>query len=81
VLATIVLLGFWWLGAAMLMRQEDPRPLRARARDVWEVLRHGAGRRIARSFVRYLSPAFHPSAIENEHLARSYLEAIGRADA
>lgn len=76
--ATIVLTGFWILGCVTLMRQEPPRPLRERMVDAWRALARSPGPKMARSFVRYLRPGFHPDQIGNERLASAYLEQIGR---
>jgi predicted metal-dependent hydrolase len=78
--ATCVLVGFWLGGTVTLMRQEAPRPWRKRLRDGWEMLTRSPAPNMARSFVRYLRPGFHPDDIDNDALALGYLAQIGRAD-
>lgn len=79
VLATSVLVGFWMMGTTMLMRQEPRRGLRVRARELWGVLTHSPAPNMARSFVAYLAPGFHPSRVDDYALAHEYLTRIGRA--
>jgi hypothetical protein len=78
VLATATLTGFWMAGTLMLLAQErDASP--------GVVMRHLAvgyqkgtlGRGdMARAFIAYLRPGFHPTDNDNEHLAKSHLEGI-----
>jgi predicted metal-dependent hydrolase len=80
VYATTMLGGFWLWGAVMLMRQEK-RGLRGTLRELGKmrkrdpILRRVFGRGI-REYVRW---DFHPSHIDNEHLARDWFAARGMA--
>lgn len=80
-LATVTLVGFWVVATTLLMRQEGLgwAEIRRQAREA-----RGKGHlfdgTIARAFRDYLRRDFHPSQVPNGHLAREYLERIGRAE-
>jgi hypothetical protein len=83
VIATTQLLGWWFVGAAMLMAQEDlSREERERHRAEAEQLQlRKEGKRRFELFesaiVAYLRPGFHPDDEDDYHLAREYLESVG----
>ncbi len=82
VIALAVFVGFWFSGAFMLLRQEkDVGWLRMAGELVGAVRRGHLGHGdLARAFFSYLRPGFHPSQIDNEPLARDYLDRIGRLE-
>lgn len=79
VIATATLTGFWMAGTIALLAQEkDTSPV--------DLLRHIAagvkGGRLgrgdmAKAFIAYMRPGFHPADNDNEHLAKSHLASIG----
>lgn len=78
VMAVLLLMGFWHSATKMLLSQEDisPAEIRAEQRDARE---RGQNKSfILRAIASYLRPGFHPDQIDNDHLAREYLEQIGR---
>jgi predicted metal-dependent hydrolase len=83
VMATTTLLGFWFLGTAMLLRQEKGLGLREILRQLRVAMTvNPLGRRVfARGLREYLRPNFHPWQTDNLALARTHLERIGRAAA
>jgi hypothetical protein len=75
------LLVFWNLGARMLIAQERgiSRADRRRFREQAVSFRPGHTRKLlSRAFFDYVRPGFHPDRRDNYHLARNYLESIGR---
>jgi uncharacterized protein len=80
VLATIGFVGFWFAGAFILLRQERELPRARLIAELWRAFEEGHFGQgdIARAFVQYLRPGFHPSQIDNTGLARSFLAGIGR---
>lgn len=80
VLATVLLGGFWLWAAVRLMRQ-DPMPRRERLRDL-RALR-GDDRLVRRVFVRgiqrYLRRDFHPDQTDDRDLAARWFAARGLA--
>lgn len=79
VLATAGLLLFWTVGTTMLMKQEgfDRAEVLRQLRVAVSSGRIGNGD-MRRAFVQYLRRDFHPSHVENYHLAANYLRSIGR---
>jgi predicted metal-dependent hydrolase len=78
VLATAGLLYFWRRGTAMLLQQEGlSRGEIARQRKIGRALGQDTGFLLS-GIVSYLRPGFHPDDHDNYHLARRYLESIGR---
>ncbi len=81
--ATALLLGFWSFAAVSLLRQEPeldwPRLARELAISVQQ--KQLGGHKMGKAFISYLAPDFHPSKMANDHLAREYLEGIGRSQA
>jgi predicted metal-dependent hydrolase len=78
VLATVGLMYFWRRGSEMLIAQEGlPRKEVARQRKLGKELGQGTGF-LLDGILSYLRPGFHPDKHDNYHLARGYLEAIGR---
>lgn len=79
-MATLMLGGFWWLGAASLMVQDDALNW-PRLRQDWKTFR--ANRPPEAVFVRgirqYLRPDFHPTQSDTDALAAQYLSAVGLA--
>lgn len=79
-LATTVLVGFWGLATVMLLGQEKtPLARLLRERREAHARDDSASSDIARAFLQYLKPDFHPSQNDNEGLARDYLEARAMA--
>jgi uncharacterized protein len=83
IMATTTLLGFWFLGAAMLLRQEKGLTLREILRQLRAAMQaNPLGRRVfARGLREYLRPSFHPWQTDNLALARMHLDRIGKAAA
>ncbi len=83
VMATSTLIGFWFLGTAMLLRQEKGlgwreivRQLRASGKE------NPVGRKVfVRGLREYLRRDFHPWQTDNLGMARAYLERVTRAAA
>jgi predicted metal-dependent hydrolase len=83
VVATVGLLGFWWAGAYHLMRQDRA--------VTWKELLSGRSQSrgrgalslgdIARSFVSYLAPDYHPWQTDDYHLAQQLFADQGFAAA
>jgi len=74
-IATIGLLLWWTVLMAVLIRQDPGATTRTALRDLARAQREGkmpCGR-IARGFLRYLRPGFHPSEDDDLHYARAYL--------
>ncbi len=82
-IATTGLVAFWWSGAFYLMRQDKSLTLAELRRGRQQS--HGRGelslRDIARSFVDYLKPDFHPWQVDDYHLAERLFKAQGLAAA
>jgi hypothetical protein len=80
VVATIVLLGFWAQGIAVLLRQEPEFEWRAAVREYMQIRSRHAGltSRMPKAFLQYLHPDFHPAKVDNDELALAYLQSIGR---
>lgn len=80
--AGVMLLGFWGLGLSMLLAQERRRGvgLRAQAASLRDLAAVAVpiAKRVPGAILDYLRPGFHPDQRDNEGLARSYLESIGR---
>lgn len=83
VVATGTLIGFWVLGAAMLLRQEQGLTLRETLRQLRAAMQvNPLGRQVfARGLREYLRRDFHPWQTDNLALARSHLERLERAAA
>lgn len=83
VVATGTLIGFWFLGAAMLLRQEQGLTLPIILRQLRAAMQaNPLGRRVfARGLREYLRRDFHPWQTDNLALARRYLERLERAAA
>ena len=81
VLGTALLLGFWTVATRMLLKQEKltkadyphERKGTLEIESHWKV--------IGKAFFNYLRPGFHPDDVDDYHLARTYLESIGRLTA
>ena len=82
-MATTTLVGFWFLGAFMLLRQEQGLTLREILRQLRAAMHvNPLGRRVfLRGMREYLRRDFHPWQTDNLALARSYLARIERAAA
>ncbi len=82
VAATALLLGFWSIATVTLLRQEPELPLARLAREgqLAVASRQIGGQKLARAFLIYLAPDFHPSQLANRELAHDYLERMGRAE-
>lgn len=81
-LATVLLATFWIAATVSLIRQERGSTRKAALREL-DTLRNERpiGRRVfARGIREYMRRDFHPSQIDNAHLAREYLASIGRAE-
>lgn len=80
-LATAGLLGFWWIGAYRLMQQDPNARWWRLLRDRRRAHRQGdlALGDIARSFLAYLRPDFHPWQVADYALAERELRAQGLA--
>ncbi len=81
--ATGTLIGFWFLGTTMLLRQEKGLTLRETLRQLRAAMQaNPLGRRVfARGLREYLRRDFHPWQTDNLALARSFLERFERAAA
>lgn len=79
VVAVAALMGFWRAGTKMLLDQ-DPEATPERLRvERKEARKRGQGNWfLLGAIAAYLRLGFHPDQIENHHLARTYLESIGR---
>lgn len=71
---TSVLVLFWLAGAAALLRQEPPGE-RVRPGELREVRQRNplANGDLARAFLEYLEPGFHPDKKDNRSLAAAWL--------
>jgi uncharacterized protein len=84
-IATTQLLGWWAVGTATLMAQEDlSREERAEWSKKAETLRlanvvEGRFQVFKRAILDYMRPDFHPDDRDDYHIAREYLESIGEA--
>jgi predicted metal-dependent hydrolase len=81
-MATLLLGGWWFYGAIVLIRQD---PAATAGRVATEYLRglrerRMPGRRMARAMTSYVRRGFHPSMIPNDQLAADYLAGTGRLD-
>ncbi|HLM75768.1 MAG TPA: metal-dependent hydrolase [Polyangiaceae bacterium] len=77
VIATATLTGFWMAGTLVLLAQEKDPGVALRHLAVG-VRRRSIGRGdMARAFIAYMRPGFHPTDNDNEHLAKSHLAGIG----
>jgi len=81
VIAASLFVGFWWTGAAMLLRQEKGLSLGRLARERREGRKRGmlGPEDLVRAFRTYLRRDFHPSQNDNYDLARRYFEGIATA--
>ena len=91
-IASATLLGFWMLAVNNLMRQDralEPDKhanhgevdLRTRALELRAAfVEHPLAKGLARGFLDYLRPDFHPTQHDNLGLATDYLESIGRLE-
>jgi predicted metal-dependent hydrolase len=79
-IGTAVLIGFWFLGAGMLLAQEKELSPRRLVRERIEARKRGniSMGSMARAIVDYSRPRFHPNDNDNYGLAREYLGQIGR---
>ena len=79
-IGTAVLVGFWLLGAAMLLAQERELSPRRLVRERIEARKRGniGLGSIATAIFEYARPGFHPNDKDNDGLARAYLGEIGR---
>lgn len=75
ILATTGLVISWTLLGAILVRQDPETTASAALRDLARAHRQGKApfATIARAFVQYLRPGFHPSEDDDLHYARAYL--------
>jgi predicted metal-dependent hydrolase len=76
-LSTVILAGFWTLGTAMLLAQDERvslRRLRLERGEAKKRNEESAASEMARAFLQYLRPDFHPSDNANEELARAFLD-------
>ncbi len=75
VFATIGVLAAWTILGLVFLRNDPETTLGAYLRDQWRAVREGKSPwgYIARAFLRYLRPGFHPSQEENLHYAEAYL--------
>lgn len=75
VLATLGILVAWTVLGIVFVRHDPETTLRAALADHWRALREGKTPFgwMARAFVRYLRPGFHPSQSDDHHLAQAYL--------
>ena len=82
-MATMTLLGFWFLGTTLLVRQEKGLGLRETIRQLRAAMQaNPLGRRVfARGIREYLRRDFHPWQTDNLALARGFLAKIERAAA
>lgn len=74
-LATFGLVTSWIIVGAILVRQDPQTTAAAAMRDMARAHREGKApmATIARAFVQYLRPGFHPSQEDDLHYARDYL--------
>ncbi len=79
-IGTAVLIGFWFMGAGMLLAQEKKLSPRRLLRERIEARKRGniSMGKIASAIVEYARPSFHPNDNDNYGLARDYLGQIGR---
>lgn len=77
-MATSTLIGFWFLGTTMLLRQEEGLTLREGLRQLRAAMQaNPLGRRVfLRGLKEYLRRDFHPWQNDNLALARGYLARI-----
>lgn len=79
-LATLGFVTFWLAGTRMLIAQEGE----ATAARILGELRRAIARKqvghggLAKAFVKYLRPDFHPNDLATDDLSMNYLQAIGR---
>ena len=91
-MATLGLLTFWFLASRELILQDAqmgleesveavPTDLRGRAVEAYQAFwERPTFRGMARGFLDYLRPDFHPDQHDNYPMAKAYLEGIGRLD-
>jgi predicted metal-dependent hydrolase len=81
VVATVLFVGFWWTGAAMLLRQEKGLSLRRLVSERREGKKRGmlGPEDLVGAIRKYLRRDFHPSQNDNYDLARRYFETIATA--
>lgn len=78
VMATLTLTGFWMMGTAMLLAQEE----KGSSVNVLKHFVHGvqSGRLgrgdMLKAFIAYLRPGFHPNDNDNFYLAKAYLDQV-----
>ncbi|MEZ4451596.1 MAG: metal-dependent hydrolase [Nannocystaceae bacterium] len=82
-LATVALVGYWFLATFMLLRQEEGLTLRETLRQLREVQRvHPIGRMVfLRGIREYLRRDFHPWQNDNLAMARDFLAGLAPANA
>ena len=82
-MATMTLLGFWFLGTTLLLRQEKGLGVREIFRQLRVAMQaNPLGRRVfARGIREYLRRDFHPWQTDNLALARGFLAKMERAAA
>lgn len=77
-IAVILLLSFWRSATAMLLAQEDISKAQI-AKERKAARARGQNKRFVLSaLASYLRPGFHPDQVDNDQLARDYLQSIGR---
>lgn len=74
-MATVGILGAWTILSLVFFHNDPDAKLGAFLRDQWRAFREGKTPfgSMARAFVRYLRPGFHPAQAQNLHLAEAYL--------
>lgn len=79
-MAVVLLLGFWRSATAMLLAQEDITKAEIAA-ERWRARARGQNKRFVLDAVaQYLRRDFHPDQVDDDRLARDYLESIGRLE-
>lgn len=77
-IAVTLLLNFWRGATAMLLAQEDISKAQIAAERKAARARGQNKRFVLSALASYLRPSFHPDQVDNDQLARDYLESIGR---
>ena len=77
-MAIALLLGFWRSATEMLLAQEDISKAEIKAEREAARSRGQNKRYFLRAIASYLRPTFHPDQVDNDGLAREYLQSIGR---
>jgi predicted metal-dependent hydrolase len=79
VIGIVGLIFFWQSGTRMLLSQEDLSRKQIRAeRKAARARGQGHSGLLLGALLEYLKPGFHPDQVDNDDLARDYLESIGR---